>query len=126
MIDLSRNGIIEVNRGDSFELPLFINQGTDITPIRYNMKDSNSEVYVGVMEPNQPFERAIIRKKYTKDDVNENGDIVIKFSSNDTVCLLPGKYYYQIKIKLYNNYDNNKEDYNINTIVPMTQFIIVE
>lgn len=30
MIDLSRNGIIEVNRGDSFELPLFINQGTDI------------------------------------------------------------------------------------------------
>ena len=96
MIDLSRNGIIEVNRGDSFELPLFINQGTDITPIRYNMKDSNSEVYVGVMEPNQPFERAIIRKKYTKDDVNENGDIVIKFSSNDTVCLLPGKYYYQI------------------------------
>lgn len=126
MIDLSRNGIIEVNRGDSFELPLFINQGTDITPIRYNMKDSNSEVYVGVMEPNQPFERAIIRKKYTKDDVNENGDIVIKFSSNDTVCLLPGKYYYQIKIKLYNNYDNNKEDYNINTVVPMTQFIIVE
>lgn len=126
MIDLSRNGIIEVNRGDSFELPLFINQGTDITPIRYNMKNSNSEVYVGVMEPNQPFERAIIRKKYTKNDVNENGDIVIKFSSNDTVCLLPGKYYYQIKIKLYNNYDNNKEDYNINTIVPMTQFIIVE
>lgn len=126
MIDLSRNGIIEVNRGDSFELPLFINQGTDIAPFRYNMKDSNSEVYVGVMEPNQPFERAIIRKKYTKDDVNENGDIVIKFSSNDTVCLLPGKYYYQIKIKLYNNYDNNKEDYNINTIVPMTQFIIVE
>ena len=126
MIDLSRNGIIEVNRGDSFELPLFINQGTDITPIRYNMKNSNSEVYVGVMEPNQPFERAIIRKKYTKDDVNENGDIVIKFSSNDTVCLLPGKYYYQIKIKLYNNYDNNKEDCNINTIVPMTQFIIVE
>lgn len=126
MIDLSRNGIIEVNRGDSFELPLFINQGTDITPIRYNMKNSNSEVYVGVMEPNQPFERAIIRKKYTKDDVNENGDIVIKFSSNDTVCLLPGKYYYQIKIKLYNNYDNNKEDYNINTIIPMTQFIIVE
>lgn len=126
MIDLSRNGIIEVNRGDSFELPLFINQGTDITPVRYNMKNSNSEVYVGVMEPNQPFERAIIRKKYTKDDVNENGDIVIKFSSNDTVCLLPGKYYYQIKIKLYNNYDNNKEDCNINTIVPMTQFIIVE
>ena len=126
MIDLSRNGIIEVNRGDSFELPLFINQGTDITPIRYNMKTSNSEVYVGVMEPNQPFERAIIRKKYTKNDVNENGDIVVKFSSNDTVCLLPGKYYYQVKIKLYNNYDNNKEDCNINTIVPMTQFIIVE
>lgn len=126
MIDLSRNGIIEVNRGDSFELPLFINQGTDITPIRYNMKNSNSEVYVGVMEPNQPFERAVIRKKYTKDDVNENGDIIVKFSSNDTVCLLPGKYYYQIKIKLYNNYDNNKDDCNINTIVPMTQFIIVE
>lgn len=126
MIDLSRNGIIEVNRGDSFELPLFINQGTDITPIRYNMKNSNSEVYVGVMEPNQPFERAVIRKKYTKNDVNENGDIIVKFSSNDTVCLLPGKYYYQIKIKLYNNYDNNKDDCNINTIVPMTQFIIVE
>ena len=126
MIDLSRNGIIEVNRGDSFELPLFINQGTDITPIRYNMKNSNSEVYVGVMEPNQPFERAIVRKKYTKNDVNGNGDIVVKFTSNDTACLLPGKYYYQVKIKLYNDYDNNKEDCDINTIVPMTQFIIIE
>ena len=126
MIDLSRNGIIEVNRGDSFELPLFINQGTDITPIRYNMKNSNSEVYVGVMEPNQPFERAIVRKKYTKNDINENGDIVVKFTSNDTTCLLPGKYYYQVKIKLYNDYDNNKEDCDINTIIPMTQFIIIE
>ena len=32
MFNVSRNGIIEVVRGDSFSVELFINSGTDLSP----------------------------------------------------------------------------------------------
>lgn len=122
MFYIENTGIIRITRGDSAEAPLFINRGTEIEPIRYNL-DEKSQVYLGVMEPNYPFEQAIIKKKYTKDDVNEFGDVVVKFSSEDTVNLIPGKYYYSIKV---NEWNEDKQDYDIYTIVERTQFFIEE
>ena len=74
MLTISNNGFISLTRGDSFTVPLFINRGTVFHPRRYYIADNpNAAVYLGVMEPNQPFERAIIRKKYTsKSKVNES------------------------------------------------------
>lgn len=120
MFNVSFNNIIQVNRGDSFTVPLFINTGDDFDPKQYVLQEG-AEVYVGVMEPNQAFENAIIRKKYTHEDVDANGNINIVFDTNDTVCLIPGLYYYQIKIKL----PLDDGSYAINTIVQKTQFYIL-
>ena len=68
MFNISDNCIINVTRGDSFELPLFLNQGTNVSPMRYVLTDKD-EVYVGATECNQPFESALIRKKFTYKDL---------------------------------------------------------
>lgn len=120
MVYISNNGFIKLSRGDSFEVPLFINNGTKILPIRYCIASHpNATVYLGVMEPNQPFEEAIIRKTYNyKSKINSNGDLMISFTPEDTEYLYPGKYYYSIKIE----HDGN----NVDTIVPKTEFFIMD
>lgn len=123
MFIIDKNGIITVNRGDSFEIPLFINQGTDLSPMRWSMKDNDSEVFLGIVEPNQSFEDALIRKKYTKDDVNEFGDIVVSITHDDTRCLAPGKYYYEVKVKFP---PDSVGRFQVNTVIPRTQFFIEE
>ena len=96
-------------------MPLFINKGTLLEPIRYNLfENPNTQVYFGLMLPGQYFENAVVRKKYTKNDVNEFGDVIIKFIPEDTLYLDPGKYFYEIKAIL--------EDGSINTIIQKTEF----
>lgn len=121
MYSISQNNFICLTRGDTFIAPIFINQGTKMCPIRYNLKNHpNTEIYLGVMEPNQPFEEATIKKMYTSTspEINDNGDLVINLKSTDTEYLLPGKYYYEVKVKLY--------DGRICTVVPKTEFLIME
>lgn len=123
MYNVSYNGIITVNRGDSFTLPLYLSSGNpdDETSI---VMDDYSFIYFGVMEPNEPFENAILRKKFSKADTDVNGNIPMHFVPNDTQCLLPGKYYYQIKLQIVDPNDSNK--YDTYTIVDKTQFYILE
>lgn len=123
MFNIAFNGIITVNRGDSFTLPMQLNYGTNLEPMTYTV-EGKSIVYFAVMEPNQPFECALIRKKYTAEDVDENGNIVIKFRPQDTQCVLPGKYYYQVKLQRFNSDD--PEDYEVDTVVDKTLFYILE
>ena len=120
MLRVDAHGIITVSRGDDFQLPLFINQGTETKPIRYVLAEKDL-VQFRLMSPNQSFENAIIRKDYTYQDVNEHDDVVVKFNREDTLLLLLGKYYYEIKIKLYNS---ETQGYKINTICPKTEFFI--
>lgn len=123
MFNISYNGIITVHRGDSFKLPLVINFGTSLEPVYYNMPE-NDIIYFGVMEPNQPFENALIRKKLTNKDMDDKGNIIIKFRPQDTQCVLPGKYYYQVKLQRFNSDD--PEDYEVDTVIDKTQFFILE
>lgn len=123
MFNIAYNGIITVNRGDSFRLPMVLNYGTNLEPMNYQMSQ-NSIVYFAVMEPNQPFEDALIKKKYTIEDVDADGNIVIKFRPQDTQCVLPGKYYYQVKLQRFNS--NDPEDYEVDTVVDKTLFYILE
>ena len=96
-------------------MPLFINKGTQLSPIRYNLfENPNTQIYFGLTLPGQFFENAIVRKKYTKDDANELGDVIIKFTPEDTLYLDPGKYFYEIKAIL--------EDGSVNTIIQRTEF----
>jgi len=123
MFNIAFNGIITVNRGDSFSFPLTINFGTSMDPLNYGLRQ-NDRVYFAVMEPNQPFETALIKKVFTQADVNENNEIMIKFKPKDTLCVLPGKYYYQIKLQRFNSDD--PEDYDVDTVIDKTQFFILE
>ena len=119
MLTRYKNGIIYVVRGDSGEFDVSLNVGTNILP-RY-LNSDNLTVYFGVMEPNQPFETAILRQKYDSSSI-QNNCVKIKLRPQDTRCLLPGKYYYQIKIEDI-HIDGSSDVY---TVVDKTQFFITE
>ena len=122
MFKISSNGIVTVNRGDSFELPIVLQTGNSMFPVNYTLQPHDT-LYLGIMEPNQPFENAIVRKKFEYTDLDENSNIFIRFWPNDTVCLLPGKYYYQVKIQTY---DEEYKRYDVETIIDKTLFYIQE
>lgn len=120
MIDVSQNNKICVTRGDSFSVPLFLNNGTEINPLRYELKEQD-EVYLAIMVPNQPFEHALVKKVFNHQNLNDYGDVQIEIDHEDTRCLEPGKYYYQIKAKFY---DIEKDKFEVNTVIPKTEFWI--
>ena len=88
---------------------MFLNKGTELKPIRYILK-TNDRVYLAITEPNQPFELAILKKVYGRENTNINGDVVIRLESEDTERLIPGQYYYTIKAEFVNNYKTLNDD----------------
>ena len=131
MFDVAKNGIITITRGDSAETSLYINIGTELKPMPEKLGD-NDQVYLGIMEPNQLFEDAIIKKVYTYKDHKDEDDpeaLTISFDCEDTENLLPGVYYYSIKLYRRGNNDPKKGPITkdrIDTIVPKRKFIIVD
>lgn len=124
MYSISNNGIITLTRGDSLKLPLFINAGDETDMARYSLRN-NDELYFGVMEANAPFEHSLIRKVYTKDNLNRYGDVVVDLGLDDTQYLQPGTYYYEGKLKTYARKDGKNVEV-IVTVVPRRKFVIVE
>ena len=102
MVNISNNGFIYINRGDSFTVPLFINKNNESDPIRFYIQNHpNAEIFFGVVEPNQPFEKALIKKRFVPSSpINKYGDLEISFKATDTINVLPGMYYYAIKSKI--------------------------
>ena len=121
MINISNNGFISMHRGDTFTVPLFINKGTKEDPVRlYMSQHPSAEVFLGVMEPNQPFEQALIKKRFTtSNDFNQFGDLVVSFKDTDTLNILPGLYYYSIKARL------EQYDHNINCELSDSNYVLV-
>lgn len=122
MFKIASNGIVTVNRGDSFELPITLHFGSAVSPVKYELQE-NDVLYLGIMEPNQPFETAIVKKVVRYEDLDEYGDIYVRFWPNDTVCLLPGKYYYQVKLQTTDAITNQLD---VETIIDKTLFYIQE
>lgn len=120
MLKISNNGFITISRGEEFTLPLFINNGTKMRPARYYIQEHPKDtIYLGVMEATQPFKNALIKKCYNADSaVNEYGDLVVSFSKDDTLYLVPGKYYYEIIRQ------DSKGCFEV--ISPATEFVIEE
>ena len=107
MLRISNDGIITLSRGDNCEMPLFINMGTDLEPLRYDLrKDENKDtiIYFSLMQPNQYFENGCLRKMYSSKNwnINEYGDLIVSFTPKDTMYLMPGKYFYEVKADLTN------------------------
>lgn len=117
----SNASIIRLNRGDTYKKPLFINIGSRLKPVRYTLQDGD-KLYFGLLEPNKLWEQSIIRQIYTTDtsEFTEDGDVYIKIKPEETEYLIPGTYYYEIK--LLRKVDEVDE---VTTVVPRTLFYIV-
>jgi hypothetical protein len=90
--------MIILNRGDTHEFDLIIEDDTS-SDGRYRIQGDDT-VYFGIMDPHQPFEEALVKKKFTVEDTDANGNLIIVITPEDTLDLLPGTYYYSVKIHL--------------------------
>jgi hypothetical protein len=123
MAVVSNNNIIMINRGDTFTFDFTIDNGSTDDG-RYILKDDDA-LYFGIMDPHQLFENALIRKKYTKEDIDEMGNLIITLKPEETLDLYPGVYYYAIK--LHRMTDNELEHIDeVLTIINKTKFIICD
>jgi hypothetical protein len=95
---MTRNNIIILNRGDTYEFDLTIDDDASVDG-RYHLQGDDT-IYLGIMDPGQPFEDALVRKKFTMEDADLNGNLTIVIEPGDTLDLLPGTYYYAVKIHL--------------------------
>lgn len=118
MFTKSKNNVISMVRGDSASFYVTLNLGTVIEPNNYKLK-LGDKVYFGVMEAHQSFEDAILTKVLTIDDVDEEGDVLITLEPTDTEYLLPGNYYYSVKLEI-----NQLGNYRVQTIIPKRKFIL--
>lgn len=118
MFHICKNNNITVTRGDSFALDIFVNVGTSFEPELYELRGED-KLYFGLMEPNQPFEFALVRKVYSAADFNqETGMVHMEFEPEMTEYLMPGTYYYMIKLQT--------EDGEVSTVISKTKFIILD
>lgn len=122
MVNISNNGIITIVRGDSVVFETKLNIGTVIYPQFYELKPAD-KVYFCIAEPNQPFEFAIVKKVL---DINnfdpELKTIAINIIPEDTEELVPGVYYYTIKLVKANGLAKPT----VSTIINKKKFIILD
>ena len=120
MLNVDPNGIVTVSKGDTFSLTLFINAGSDLRPIRYDMKEADY-LYFAIEEPNQLFEQAAVMKRIQNPKLDDHNNIIINFESSDTYNLCPGDYFYEI----IGRFQEEDGTYSIITIIEKTPFVII-
>lgn len=117
--------IIKMNRGDTYEFNLTIDdEGSENG--KYILQ-GNDTVYFGIMEPNSVFEQSLVKKIYTEEDRDKDGNIFITIEPEDTEHLLPGVYYYSVKLEV--DHENGKTYESIHkviTVINKTKFIILD
>lgn len=115
--------IITLNRGDTFKFTLSIED--ESAENGYYILRNDDAVYLGIMDPHQMFENALIKKKYTAEDIDEAGNLLIEITSEDTLDLFPGIYYYTIKLhKSSPATEDEAEIDEVSTIINKTKLII--
>lgn len=110
---------LKMNRGDSYTLPIIINEGTKLCFKQYQLRQFD-KIYVGIMEPNQSFENALIRKVLSiTSPTNKYGHPVFQLNPQDTEYILTGKYFIEIKLV-----QTSGEQQTVTTILPLREFFI--
>lgn len=124
----ARNNIIVLNRGDTYEFDLTIADEASADG-RYHLQGDDA-LYLGIMDPGQPFEEALIRKKYTVEDTDANGNLLAELRPEDTLDLIPGTYFYAVKLHInHTDVDANLDTYSIDkvvTVINKTKFILCD
>ena len=117
--------IIKMNRGDTYEFNLTIDdEGSENG--KYVLQ-GNDTVYFGLMEPNSAFEQSLVKKIYTEEDRDKDGNIFITIEPEDTEHLLPGVYYYSVKLEVdHENGETYESIHKVITVINKTKFIILD
>lgn len=92
MLFINTRPELHIHRGDTFSIDCIIYSGNNLNRELYNLNDGD-EIYFALLEPNQCWENAILKKN------SIDADSKIKFDPKDTMCLIPGLYYYQVKLR---------------------------
>lgn len=124
MFVISPNRIIQMNRGDSCTFRVELNAGSTTNPNIIKLTNKYDNVYFGIIEPRKRFEGAIVKRTFDINNVNEDGTITIELEPKDTQLLVPGIYYYEVKVELIDIRVRGKTT--VYTVVPRTKFIIME
>ena len=125
MLNISKNNIITITRGDSFKLPVALNVGTASEPKYYDMTEFDM-VFFAILQPNESWENALVKKTFNYADCLENGNgVIVEFSPEDTESIVPGNYFYQIKL-LKGKDPEWKNHESVVTIIPRTRMFILE
>ena len=121
---IKKNNVFTMNRGDTatmnFNVNLDLPEGAII-----------DKLYLGITEPNQYFEDALIKKTFeinkdiTITTENNIWSFSIQINPEDTVDIIPGTYYYEVKASGIIDQNEERIDF-ATTIVQKTKFIIVE
>lgn len=125
------NQIIKINRGDSCEFTVKITEKTDPTT-PYILVDNQDIVYFAILFPHQPFEKAcpnLIWGYEPTDQDAKTGEITIKLCPSETRRLVPGIYYYTVKLQSGGTLailDDDDDPIEVRTIIERTKFIVNE
>jgi hypothetical protein len=107
------NNLLKITRGDTADFKFRLNIGSTINPKEYTLQPGD-RVYFGVTEPRKPFEHSLIMKVLDGD----SSLVTINFTPEDTEYVIPGTYYYSLKIRTAN------ED--VYTVIDKRKFIILD
>lgn len=113
---IDKNKVLSMVRGDSASFPFKFTEGKfpNETPL---IVGSNDIIFFGLMDPNQNFEHALLKKEYSSKDFDSDGNFILSLDPDDTIELMEGTYFYSIKLLT--------EDANIKTLVQNTRFNII-
>jgi len=118
---LAVNGIITLHAGDTFAAPIHIGTSIEPYPESEYVLSGEDKLYIGIMEPHQPFKFALIRKVISAEDIQPGEPPIFRLTSNDTEFVVPGVYYYEIKLQ---SVDETGEEV-ISTVIPRTKMVIL-
>lgn len=121
---IKKNNVFTMNRGDTAAMNFNVNVELPENVIV-------DKLYLGITEPNQYFEDALIKKTFeinkdiTITTENNIWSFSIQINPEDTVDIIPGTYYYEVKASGFIDKNEERIDF-ATTIVQKTKFIIVE
>ena len=120
MYKIVKNNCISIVKGDYIKFPIELYIGT--FPKRSVMQlEEGDTAYFGIMEAQDSFDQAILKKALTVDDLDEYGNLWVTLLPEDTINLDVGTYYYEIKVL----YEEDGVEH-IDTVINKSRFIVLD
>lgn len=137
-VDQSKN--IYLSRGDDFSytFPVYVDNST--TPYHFTPTDG-CMLFFYIFLPNSINYQYVLRKTFQTDgeiitelmgedpesssgnqNIDSDGNIIVRLDSSDTMSILPGEYKYQLRVKVLDSNDNLV----LKTVTNRKDFYVIE